>query len=204
MRADDIRKGDEFEQLCHQTTNERQQEENLCDHFITSSRQRDEKTARHLSQMINDQINYLNHSCLFWKLDPWEDDLRRRRRLIPDLNDNLHEQNLENLSFNEINEENMLKDESLLKQIKQQKIQNFLQDENEDLSQIDEKDVEHDFSGPIHYSTECLLINGILSVQGILSITHNSMLFDAKEEENLDSKVINRNYFILFIILILI
>jgi hypothetical protein len=140
--------------------------------------------------MMNDQINYLNDACLFWKLDPWEDDLRRRRRLIPDLNDNLHEQNLENLSFNEINEENMLKDESLLKQIKQQKIQNFLQDENEDLSQIDEKDLEQDFSGPIRYSTECLLINGILSIQGILAITNNSLLFDANEDQNLDSKVI--------------
>jgi hypothetical protein len=199
MRADDIRKSDEFDQLCSQTSNERKQEENLSDHFITSSRQRYERNAlrlkeKFLSQMMNDQINYLNDACLFWKLDPWEDDLRRRRRLIPDLNGNSHEQAMNNLSSNEINEEDMittvLKEESLLKQMKQQKPQNFLQDENEDLSQIDEKDLEQDFSGPIRYSTECLLINGILSIQGILAITNNSLLFDANEDQNLDSKVI--------------
>ncbi len=199
MRADDIRKSDEFEQLCNQTNNERKQEENLSDHFITSSRQRYERNAlrlkeKFLSQMINDQVNYLNDACLFWKLDPWEDDLRRRRRLITDFNGNSHEQSLENLSMKEINDEDMittvLKEESLLKQLKQQKTQNFLQDENEDLSQIDERDSEQDFSGPIRYSTECLLINGILPIQGILAITNNSLLFDASDDENLDSKVI--------------
>jgi hypothetical protein len=198
MRADDIRKSSEFEQLCDQTTNERKQEEELCDHFITSSRQRYQTNAlrlkeKFLSQMINDKINYLNDSCLFWKLDPWEDDLRRRRRLIPNLNGTIHNEATENCSSNEINDDmitTILKEEYLLKQAKQQKTQNFLQEENEDLSQIDEKDLEHDFSGPIRYSTKCLLINGTIPVQGVLAITHNAMLFDANEEQNLDSKVI--------------
>lgn len=198
MRADDIRKGEEFDQLCSQTSNERTQEEKLCDHFITVSRQRYERNAlrlkdKFLSQMINDQFNYLNHSCPFWKLDLWEDDLRRRRRLVPDLNGNSHEQSLENLAASKIDEEDLittvLKDESLLKQTKQPKTQSFLQEENEDLSQIDEKDLEHDFSGPIRYSTGCFLINGTLPIQGVLAMTHNSMLFDATDEKNLDPQV---------------
>ena len=201
MRADDIRKSEEFEQLCSQTGNERKQEEKHSDHFITASRQRYEKNAlrlkeKYLSQMMKDQINYLNDACFFWKLDPWEDDLRRRRRLITDPNGNSHERALENLSLKESNDEDILttilKEESLLKQLKQQqqKIHNFLQDENEDLSQIDERDLEQDFSGPIRYSTECLLINGILPIQGILAITSNSLLFNANDDQNLDSKVI--------------
>jgi hypothetical protein len=199
MRADDIRKSSEFEQLCDQTTNERKQEEELCDHFITSSRQRYHTNAlrlkeKFLSQMINDKTNYLNDSCLFWKLDPWEDDLRRRRRLISNLNGSLHNESIENSSLNQINDDmitTILKEEYLVKQTKQQKTQNFLQEESEDLSQIDEKDLDHDFSGPIRYSTECLLINGTIPVQGILAITHNALLFDANDEQNLDSKVIN-------------
>jgi hypothetical protein len=201
MRADDIRKGSEFEQLCEQTTNERKQEEESCDHFITSSRQRYHTNAlrlkeKFLSQMINDKMSYLNDSILFWKLDPWEDDLRRRRRLISNLNGSLHNESIENSSLNENNDDmitTIVKEEYLLKQIQKQKTQNFLQDENDDLSQIDEKDLEQDFSGPIRYSTECLLINGTTAVQGILAITHNAMLFDANEEQNIDSKVIKFN-----------
>lgn len=199
MRADDIRKGTEFEQLCDQTATERKYEEELSDHFIRSSRQRYKTIAlrlkdKFLSQMINDKINYLNEEFLYWKLDPWEDDLRRRRRLIPDLNSNLTEQTHENQSTNDITDDmitTILQEEYLLKPIKQQKIQNYLQDDNEDLSQVDEKDLEHDFSGPIRYSTECLLINGIASIKGILSITHNAMLFDANQEENIDQKLIS-------------
>ena len=90
MRADDIRKGSEFEQLCAQTTFERKQEEKLCDHFIIISSTISTIALRlkekFLSHMINDKTAYLNSSCLFWKLDPWEDDLRRRRRLIRNLN----------------------------------------------------------------------------------------------------------------------
>ena len=198
MRADDIRKGTEFEQLCDQTTIERKYEDELSDHFIQSSRQRYKTIAlrlkdKFLTQMINDKINYLNDEFLFWKLDPWEDDLRRRRRLIFDLNSNLYNQINENQLSNDINDDiitTISQDEYLLKQIKQQKIQNFLQDDNEDLSQIDEKDLEHDFSGPIRYSTECLLINGIIPIKGILSITHNAMLFDTNQEENIDLKII--------------
>ena len=194
MRADDIRKAEEFDQLCHQTSNERAYEENLCDHFISASRQRYEQNALRLKEkfftlMVNDQFDYLNDACPSWKLDHWEDDLRRRRRLVPDLNGNLHEQSLEKVPSNDTNDEEIiatiLKDENLFKQIRQQKTQNYFADETEDLSQIDEKDLEQDFSGPIHYSTECLLINGILPIQGILSITRNAMLFDATDDHDL-------------------
>jgi hypothetical protein len=219
MRADDIRKASEFDQLCSQTTSERKEEQKLCDHFIRSSRQRYHTNAlrlkeNFLSLMINSKTAYLNSSCLFWKLDPWEDDLRRRRRLIPNLNGIEHDEIIENSSSNGINDDMMttiLKEEYLLKQLKQPKSQNFLQDE-EDISQIDEKDLDLEFSGPLRYSTECLLICGTVAIRGTLAITHTALLFDTNEEnedfKNLDPKVsreafvtsISKNYLFRYIL----
>ncbi|CAF1066881.1 unnamed protein product [Adineta steineri] len=69
MRADDVRKDSEFEQLCAQTSSERIHEEDRCDHFITSSRQRFQTNAlrlkeKYFSQMMNDKITYINSSYL--------------------------------------------------------------------------------------------------------------------------------------------
>ncbi|CAF5173839.1 unnamed protein product, partial [Rotaria sp. Silwood1] len=140
-------------------------EEQLCEHFITAARQRHQVIAlrfqeNFLMMMINDKTVYLNSSRLFWKLDPWEDDLRRRRRLIRNPNE-----------------------ENLLKQLKQQKIQNFNQTitDDDEILQVDEKDLDPDFSGPIRFSTECSLICGINIIRGTLAMTHNAMLFDADE-----------------------
>ncbi|CAF1181559.1 unnamed protein product [Rotaria sp. Silwood1] len=202
MRAEDIRKASEFEQLCVQTSSERKEEEKLCDHFIKSSRQRYLTNAirlkeKFLSLMINDKIKYLNSSNLFWKLDLWEDDLRRRRRLISNPYGILHDEAKAKSSINDIDDDiivTLYKDENLLKQIKQ-KLQNFLSNNNDDdnLSQVDEKDIDQEFSGPIRYSTECLLICGITAINGILAITHDAMIFDTNEDDEnfhkLDRKI---------------
>ncbi|CAF3646186.1 unnamed protein product [Rotaria socialis] len=203
MRADDIRKASEFEQLSTQTASERKDEEELCDHFIMASRQRHETNAsrlreKFLAQMINDKTAYLNSSNSFWKLDPWEDDLRRRRRLVSNFDGTSHNEAIPNSSSNETEDDMILtltKEENLLKQIKQ-KSQNFLPNNNEDenLSQVDEKDVDQEFSGPIRYSTESFLICGTLAIRGTLAITHHALLFDTNEDDegfkNLDEKMI--------------
>lgn len=41
MRADDVKKHSEFEQLCAQTTLERKEEETICEHLISAARKRD-------------------------------------------------------------------------------------------------------------------------------------------------------------------
>lgn len=191
MRADDIRKAEEFEQFSIQTSAERKDEQDLCDHFIKVSRQRHETDASRLKekfllQMINDKTAYLNSSNSFWKLDPWEDDLRRRRRLVANLNGTSHDDAVLSSSSNETDDDILTilnKEENLLKQIKQ-KTQSFVPNNNEDdnLSQVEEKDVEQEFSGPIRYSVECSLICGIYAIHGILSITHHAMLFDTDED----------------------
>jgi hypothetical protein len=212
MRADDIRKASEFEQICAQTTVERKEEEQLCDHFITAARQRHQAIAsrlkeKFLAMMINDKTAYLNSSRQFWKLDSWEDDVRRRRRIIRNPNGSTHnEATLKSSAVisNEINDDlitNVIKEENLLKQLKQQKTQNFNQTNNDEdeMLQVDEKDLDQDFSGPIRFSTECSLICGTAVIYGTLAMTHNAMLFDTDEYDenfkNLDSKVKEINRF---------
>lgn len=206
MRADDVRKASDFEQLCSQTASERKREDDLSDHYISSSRQRYHSTAlrlkdKFLAQMINDKSAYLNSACSFWKLDPWEDDLRRRRRLVSDLQGTLHTEATQDDAQNETSDDLIatVRDQgALLKQLKQQRPTNFAgsSNEDEDLSQIDERDFDHDFSGPICHSTECWLIAGTNAIPGVLAITHLAMLFDANEDDetfkSLDPKVIDR------------
>lgn len=199
MRADDIRKASEFEQISAQTTVERKEEEQLCDHFITAARQRHQAIAsrlkeKFLAMMINDKTAYLNSARPFWKLDSWEDDLRRRRRLVRNPNGSAHSEATQKSSSNEGQDDLMstvIKGENLLKQIKQQKTQNFLQtnaDEDEML-QVDEKDLDQDFSGPIRFSTECSLICGTAVIRGTLAITNNAMLFDSDEHDESFTKI---------------
>ena len=205
MRADDIRKASEFEQISAQTTVERKEEEQLCEHFITAARQRHQAIAarlkeKFLAMMINDKTAYLNSSRQFWKLDSWEDDLRRRRRIIRNPNGSIHNEATQksSASSSELNDDlitTVIKEDNLLKQLKQQKIQNFNQtiNDEDEMLQVDEKDLDQDFTGPIRFSTECSLICGTAVVYGTLAMTHNAMLFDTDEYDEgfakLDPKV---------------
>ena len=155
--------------------------------------------------MIHDKTAYLNTSRLFWKLDSWEDDLRRRRRLVRNPNGSTHNEATQKSSSNEMNDDmitTVIQEENLLKQLKQQKVQNFNQTtlDEEEILQVDEKDLDQDFSGPIRFSTECSLICGTAIIRGRLAMTHNAMLFDADEYdenfEKLDLKVKSLNYII--------
>ena len=201
MRADDVRKAGEYERLCAQTISERKEDNELRDHFILSSRHRYQSNALHLnekflSQLVNDKKSYLNSSHPFFKLDTWEDDLRRRRRLVFNLNGTLHDDATINSLTDEIHDDVTMKFDKEDNLSKQQKTQNFLSNNNtddDDLSLADDKDVDHSSSSPIRYLTECSLICGIIPVHGTLAITHTSMAFDANESDEdflkLDAKV---------------
>lgn len=64
----------------------------MCDHLITSARRRDNVTASKLLEKVRNIMSnkhgawgYLDASETrheFWKLDAWEDDARRRKRLV--------------------------------------------------------------------------------------------------------------------------
>ncbi|CAF4163133.1 unnamed protein product, partial [Didymodactylos carnosus] len=209
MRADDVGKASEFEQLCAQTTVERKEEERLCDHFLCAARKRHQAIAiklkeKFLAMMINDKSTYLNTSAnknskAYWKLDAWEDDLRRRRRIIKNPTGTSHPEAIlkpaitQNVS-NEDAINTAAKEDSLHKQLKQ-KSQNFVQTgEDEDTLQVDEKDLDQEFTGPVRFSTECMLISCGAIVKGTLAITSSAMLYDTDEIDetftSLDQKVL--------------
>uniref|UniRef100_A0A8C9ZBZ3 Neurobeachin n=1 Tax=Sander lucioperca TaxID=283035 RepID=A0A8C9ZBZ3_SANLU len=91
QRAEDVHKHAEFESNCAQYAADRKEEEKMCDHLISAAKHRDHVTANQLKQKI---VNILTNkhgawgtlaqSQLhdFWRLDYWEDDLRRRRRFV--------------------------------------------------------------------------------------------------------------------------
>lgn len=77
---------------CAQTLLDRKEEERMCDHLITSARRRDNVTASKLLEKVRNIMSnkhgawgYMDSSETrheFWKLDAWEDDARRRKRLV--------------------------------------------------------------------------------------------------------------------------
>uniref|UniRef100_A0A8C0VTQ0 LPS responsive beige-like anchor protein n=1 Tax=Cyanistes caeruleus TaxID=156563 RepID=A0A8C0VTQ0_CYACU len=91
QRAEDINRHAEFESLCAQYSADKREEEKMCHHLIMAAKYRDQVTATQLIQKI---INILTdkHGAWgssapsrpheFWRLDYWEDDLRRRRRFV--------------------------------------------------------------------------------------------------------------------------
>jgi len=98
MRADDIKKHAEYEKACGQTALERREEEVICEHLITAARKRDHYFAVRLRDKILNLITdkqgcwfepAREHS-IFWKLDNWEDDMRRRRRFVKNPNGSSH------------------------------------------------------------------------------------------------------------------
>lgn len=105
MRADDVLKHAEFDSACAAGMSERAEEERMCDHLITAARRRDGVLASRLVDKVVDVLG-TRHGAYsagstpkktskpkqevpedpeekeFWKLDVWEDDARRRRRLV--------------------------------------------------------------------------------------------------------------------------
>uniref|UniRef100_A0A4W5MY73 LPS responsive beige-like anchor protein n=1 Tax=Hucho hucho TaxID=62062 RepID=A0A4W5MY73_9TELE len=91
QRAEDIHKHAEFESHCAQYSAEKRDEEKMCDHLIRAAKYRDHVTATQLIQKIvnilTDKHGAWGSSAFsrpreFWRLDYWEDDLRRRRRFV--------------------------------------------------------------------------------------------------------------------------
>uniref|UniRef100_A0A8C5GR28 Neurobeachin n=1 Tax=Gouania willdenowi TaxID=441366 RepID=A0A8C5GR28_GOUWI len=91
QRAEDVHKHAEFESNCAQYAADRREEEKMCDHLISAAKHRDHVTANQLKQKILNILTNkhgawgtMSQSQLhdFWRLDYWEDDLRRRRRFV--------------------------------------------------------------------------------------------------------------------------
>lgn len=201
LRADDVKKHSDFDQLCNQTLLERKEEETICEHLITAARKRDHYFAiklrdKILNLMMDKQGCWFNPQKIFttyWKLDNWEDDIRRRRRFVKNPNGTSHPEAVLKSSLEKVEDAINSKDEILKKLNKPVADLNAINYLANEQLHISDAELEQEVAGPIHYATKCKLICNICVVSGTLSITSNELYFEVDESDsiykNLDPNV---------------
>ncbi|XP_055302306.1 neurobeachin isoform X9 [Sitodiplosis mosellana] len=210
MRADDVLKHAEFESQCAQTLLERREEERMCDHLITAARRRDNVIASRLLEKVRN-IMCNKHGAwgetsgtvtkqIFWKLDAWEDDARRKRRMVQNPRGSTHPQAALKAAL-----ENGAPDDAISQareefhsQIANTRSQHAtahngdLLDDAELL--IEDRELDLDLTGPVNISTKAKLIAPGLVARGTVSITSTEMYFevdeDCEEFQKIDTEVI--------------
>jgi hypothetical protein len=211
MRAEDVKKHGEFEQLCAQTSLERKEEELICEHLITAARKRDQYFAIKLRDKILNLITDKQgcwYDCntifqVYWKLDNWEDDMRRRRRFVKNPNGTSHSDATLKAAFDPVNSSDdaiNVKDE-LIKQLNNNNNGSNNSNNNNftagghDQLHVNETELEQELAGPIHFTTKCKLVCSVCVVNGTLSITSNELYFEVDENDSsfkkLDQNLLN-------------
>ncbi|KAM8879745.1 lipopolysaccharide-responsive and beige-like anchor protein isoform 3-T3 [Spinachia spinachia] len=200
QRAEDIHKHAEFESACAQYAAEKRDEEKMCDHLIRAAKYRDHMTATQLIQKI---VNILTdkHGAWgsssksrpreFWRLDYWEDDLRRRRRFIRNPFGSTHSEATlkaaaEHVAHISASEEDVLKGKQ---SIRGQALGNqnseseaLLDGDDDTMSSLEDKDLEN-LTGPVNLSTGAQLVAPAAVLRGTLSITASELYFEVDEDE---------------------
>ncbi|XP_059407807.1 lipopolysaccharide-responsive and beige-like anchor protein [Carassius carassius] len=205
QRAEDIHKHAEFESQCAQYAAEKRDEEKMCDHLIRAAKYRDHVTSTQLIQKI---VNILTDKhgawgCStfsrpreFWRLDYWEDDLRRRRRFIRNPFGSTHSEATLKAAAEHALEEDVLKGKQSIRSSvlgNQNSESELLLEDDDTLSSLEEKDLEN-LAGPVNLSTSAQLVAPAVVVKGTLSITALELYFEVDEEDpsfkNIDPKIV--------------
>ncbi|KAM4603341.1 lipopolysaccharide-responsive and beige-like anchor protein [Polymixia lowei] len=200
QRAEDIHKHAEFESHCAQYAAEKREEEKMCDHLIRAAKYRDHVTATQLIQKIvnilTDKHGAWGNSSVrrpreFWRLDYWEDDLRRRRRFIRNPFGSSHSEatlkaaadHVANISASEediLKGKQSIRSQALGNQNSESEI--LLDGDDDNLSSLEEKELEN-LTGPVNLSSSAQLVAPAAVVKGTLSITASELYFEVDEEE---------------------
>ncbi|KAG5684962.1 hypothetical protein PVAND_014167 [Polypedilum vanderplanki] len=202
MRADDVLKHADFETMCAQTLLERREEERMCDHLITAARRRDNVIASRLLEKVRNIMSNKHGAWgdvstqkqIFWKLDAWEDDARRRKRLVQNPRGSSHpEATLQAITDSTEEASNGNREETIYSQIAVPRSQQpDLLDDSELL--IEDRELDLDLTGPVNISTKAKLIGPGLVAPGTMSITATEMYFEVDEEneefQKIDSEVL--------------
>uniref|UniRef100_A0A158P712 Putative neurobeachin homolog n=1 Tax=Angiostrongylus cantonensis TaxID=6313 RepID=A0A158P712_ANGCA len=181
LRAEDVSKHAHFESETATNLEQRCVEETRWTQTIQNGRRRDSRLAAKLLGSA--------YSQMFWRLDVWEDDSRRRRRFVPNVYGSKHEEaRVVTISTedSELNEEEKLRVKCF--SIAPGRGQYF---ELVDESDIDKWAAEIDpppSSEVTNYTTTAKLIAPGVVVPGTLSITATDLFFDADEEHPLYKK----------------
>uniref|UniRef100_A0A8C7JS17 Neurobeachin n=1 Tax=Oncorhynchus kisutch TaxID=8019 RepID=A0A8C7JS17_ONCKI len=201
QRAEDVHKHAEFESNCAQYAADRREEEKMCDHLISAAKHRDHVTANQLKQKILNILTNkhgawgtMSQSQLhdFWRLDYWEDDLRRRRRFVRNPFGSTHlDVSLKALEdYVQINprtteEEGLkskktLRSQSLVSQNLEAEL--MLEGDDDTVSLLQEKEMDN-LAGPVVLSTPAQLVSPVVVVHGTLSITTTEIYFEVDEDD---------------------
>ncbi|XP_048826742.1 lipopolysaccharide-responsive and beige-like anchor protein [Brienomyrus brachyistius] len=193
QQDNDVRKHADFEAQCAQHSAERRAEASARHGLIAAARHRDQALAAQLVQKITRVLteqssarsgSSLSQSRHFWRLDPWEDDLRRRRRLVWNPLGSTHPEAV--LKATAEDEEDALKGgESIRRQTVRQHSRptDGVGDGGEDaLSSLEEKDPAS-LTGTVLFSADAQLVCPAGVFQGTLSVTASELYFEVDEEE---------------------
>ncbi|KAJ8412485.1 hypothetical protein AAFF_G00128210 [Aldrovandia affinis] len=196
QRAEDVHKHAEFESNCAQYAADRKDEEKMCDHLISAAKHRDHVTANQLKQKILNILTNkhgawgtLSQSQLhdFWRLDYWEDDLRRRRRFVRNAFGSTHSDiPLKALEDYGTEEDDGVKSK---KSFRSQVVANqnpetelMLEGDDDAVSLLQEKEIDN-LAGPVVLSTPAQLVAPVVVARGTLSITTTEIYFEVDEDD---------------------
>ncbi|CAD5217413.1 unnamed protein product [Bursaphelenchus okinawaensis] len=206
LSAEDAQKHTKFDEDSAEELEGRRKETKITDHLIQSARRRDfaiaakslERTRNVLVSPSGPWAEEQGKRQTFWRLDPWEDDSRRRKRFVPNIFGTTHpeavvsqskeskdaEAELEKLSEDE--REKVLKD--LAKRMITTGRSNQLAQELVDESDIEkwaneEIEAREQRGERASFSTPAQLIASVVAVPGTVSITQSDVYFDADEED---------------------
>ncbi|XP_068275606.1 neurobeachin isoform X2 [Nyctibius grandis] len=214
QRAEDVHKHAEFESQCAQYAADRREEEKMCDHLISAAKHRDHVTANQLKQKILNILTNkhgawgaVSHSQLhdFWRLDYWEDDLRRRRRFVRNAFGSAHADALLKAAVEYGTEEDVVKSK---KTFRSQAVVNqnaetelMLEGDDDAVSLLQEKEIDNlavlapflprlfTSRGPVVLSTPAQLIAPVVVAKGTLSITTTEIYFEVDEDDPAFKKI---------------
>ncbi|KAI1903421.1 hypothetical protein AGOR_G00027000 [Albula goreensis] len=207
QRAEDVHKHAEFESNCAQYAADRKEEEKMCDHLISAAKHRDHVTANQLKQKILNILTNkhgawgtLAQSQLhdFWRLDYWEDDLRRRRRFVRNAFGSTHA----DVPLKALEEYGTEEDEGVKskKSFRSHVVANqnpetelMLEGDDDAVSLLQEKEIDN-LAGPVVLSTPAQLVAPVVVARGTLSITTTEIYFEVDEDDpafkKIDAKVL--------------
>nr|XP_027326025.2 neurobeachin isoform X7 [Anas platyrhynchos] len=214
QRAEDVHKHAEFESQCAQYAADRREEEKMCDHLISAAKHRDHVTANQLKQKILNILTNkhgawgaVSHSQLhdFWRLDYWEDDLRRRRRFVRNAFGSTHSDALLKAAVEYGTEEDVVKSK---KTFRSQAVVNqnaetelMLEGDDDAVSLLQEKEIDNlavlapllprlfTSRGPVVLSTPAQLVAPVVVAKGTLSITTTEIYFEVDEDDPAFKKI---------------
>ncbi|KAM8939045.1 lipopolysaccharide-responsive and beige-like anchor protein isoform 2-T2 [Pelodytes ibericus] len=196
QRAEEIHRHAEFESLSAQYSADKREDEKMCDHLIRAAKYRDHVTATQLVQKIvnilTDKHGAWGNSAVsrpreFWRLDYWEDDLRRRRRFVRNPLGSTHPEATLKAAIEDVtNEDVILKGKQSIKTQalggQSSESDSLLEGDDDTLSSLEEKDLET-LTGPVSLCTPAQLVAPSIVLKGTLSITSTELYFEVEEDD---------------------